>query len=568
MKKRMHFKKIKHHLIVSFSIIILLSLCLSTYYFLTAERMNAHLDEVINKDYQRHVTHEKLLTHTEQQTRLVRDYLLYGDSQYSEAFEANQEAMQQLEDSTTISGSSDLDTVMDSKALLATTLDDVIQTYDRGQTEEALDLFKNEAISLETEVITQLESLLADSDNHITAQGQTMIANGKMALMVAAIGIILFIVLSIVIEWRTIRVIARPIEKVTNRMKQIAQGKLGHQPLETNFKNEIGQLNASTNDVNNHMEKLIQQTGEVLGTVNSQSEDLSQAANEVKAGTEQVAVTMQELADGAETQATHASELAANMGAFAQKVTEANNEGELIGQASNEILAMTNEGSDLMASSASQMEKIYQIVKESVENVNTLDTQSSEISNLVEVVQDIAEQTNLLALNAAIEAARAGEHGKGFSVVANEVKNLAEQVSDSIKEITDIVASIQENSSVVSKSLQSSYHEVAEGTKQLETTQETFDGIRLFVTEMANTINRTASSLSEIEAQSQQMNGSIQDVAAIAEESAAGIEQTTASAQQTSSSMDEISHSSEQLATSARELTAFAQKFHLEEKEL
>lgn len=567
MKKRMHFKKIKHHLIASFSIIILLSLCLSIYYFITAERMNAHLDGVVNKDYQRHVTHEQLLTYTEQQTRLVRDYLLYGDSQYSEAFEANQEDTQELMDSIPTSGSSDLETVLDSKVLLATTLDDVIQTYDRGQTEEALDLFKKEAISLETEIITQLESLLADSDNHITTQGQTMIANGKTALVVAAIGIILFIGISVVIEWRTIRVIARPIEKLTNRMKQIAQGKLNHQPLETNFKNEIGQLNVATNDVNDYMEELIRQTGEVLGTVNGQSEDLSQAANEVKAGTEQVAVTMQELADGAETQATHASELAANMGAFSQKVTEANNEGELIGQASNEILAMTNEGSDLMASSANQMEKIHQIVKESVENVNTLDTQSSEISNLVEVVQDIAEQTNLLALNAAIEAARA-EHGKGFSVVANEVKNLAEQVSGSIKEITDIVASIQENSSVVSKSLQNSYDEVEQGTKQLETTQETFDGIRLFVTEMANTISRTASSLSEIEAQSQQMNGSIQDVAAIAEESAAGIEQTTASAQQTSSSMDEISHSSEQLAASARDLMAFVQKFHLEEKEL
>src|SRR5690625_3214680 len=138
---------------------------------------------------------------------------------------------------------------------------------------------------------------------------------------------------------------------------------------------------------------------------------------------------------------------------------------------------MTNEGSQLMETSNQQMMKVNEIVQDAVAKVQGLDAQAQEISKLVSVIQDIAEQTNLLALNAAIEAARAGEHGDGFSVVADEVRKLAEQVANSITNITDIVSSIQNESSHVTKSLQNGYEEVEQGTKQIETTSEKFEEI-------------------------------------------------------------------------------------------
>src|SRR5690625_5747206 len=118
------------------------------------------------------------------------------------------------------------------------------------------------------------------------------------------------------------------------------------------------------------------------------------------------------------TEANSASELSSAMQQFARDVDEANDNGEDIRQTSNEVLNITNEGSQLMNSSKGQMTKIDQIVQDAVQKVQGLDAHSQKISELVSVIKDIADQTNLLALNAAIEAARAGEHGKGFAVVA------------------------------------------------------------------------------------------------------------------------------------------------------
>src|SRR5699024_11491137 len=111
-----------------------------------------------------------------------------------------------------------------------------------------------------------------------------------------------------------------------------------------------------------------------------------------------------------------------------------------------------------------------QIVHEAVDKVEGLDHDTQEISQLVSVIQNVAEQTNLLALNAAIEAARAGEHGKGFAVVADEVRKLAEQSSNSVKNITDIVETIQNESFNVMDSLSNGYREVTEGTAQIQQT--------------------------------------------------------------------------------------------------
>ncbi|WP_407639273.1 methyl-accepting chemotaxis protein [Bacillus tuaregi] len=272
---------------------------------------------------------------------------------------------------------------------------------------------------------------------------------------------------------------------------------------------------------------------------------------------------MQEIATGSETQANTSSELATAMSIFSGKVQEADEQSEHIQTASNQVLDLTKEGSLLMDASTKQMIKIDHIVKDSVQKVKTLDIQAQQISKLVVVIKDVADQTNLLALNAAIEAARAGEHGKGFAVVADEVRKLAEQTGSSVKDITGIVADIQNGFNLVTESLQAGYGEVEKGTTQIDTTNKTFNVISSSVTQMGDSIHTIAANLSDIAATSEEMSSSIQEIAATAEESAAGIEQTSASIQETTSTMEEVTRSSRDLSELAEELDRMIRRFKL-----
>ena len=336
------------------------------------------------------------------------------------------------------------------------------------------------------------EELATNREVNISDKGQMNISSGESILMVVSIVSLLVLVLGIVIALVTSQKISTPIRSVMNRMKVISNGDLTQEPLETNLRDETGQLMNATNEMNHHMRELLTKINVVSETVSAQSEELTQSSNEVKTGSEQVAVTMQELASGAEVQANTSSELSSTMSTFATNVQEANENGQQINQTSSEILALTDQGSQLMNSSTKKMIQIDHIVKDSVQKVKDLDSQSQEIFKLVVVIKEVADQTNLLALNAAIEAARAGEHGRGFSVVAEEVRKLAEQTATSVTDITRIVTNIQNGFGVVTESLQDGYKEVEQGTSQITTTGETFKEISSSVTGMVDKIKNVS----------------------------------------------------------------------------
>jgi len=371
------------------------------------------------------------------------------------------------------------------------------------------------------------------------------------------------IILGVIIIWFSANLITKPIIKVTEQMGYLADGDLTKELLLIKSKDEISRLADAMNLLHNNLRNSMKKVSETSETLTSHSEELSQSADEVKMGSEQVASTVQELAAGSETQANNASDLASVMNTFVETVQEANESGLRIEGNTKAVLSMTNDGAELMKQSIQQMEKIHSIVNESVEKVAGLDKQSQEISNLVTVIKDVADQTNLLALNAAIEAARAGEHGKGFAVVADEVRKLAEQVSNSVTDITGIVDNIQKETFIVSDSLKVGYKEVELGKTQIESTGETFEGISVAVTEMVNSITTIGKNLSEISASTQEMNSSVVEIASVSEESAAGIEQTSASVQQTSNIMEEVAGSSKHLANLAEELNTLVREFKL-----
>jgi methyl-accepting chemotaxis protein len=210
------------------------------------------------------------------------------------------------------------------------------------------------------------------------------------------------------------------------------------------------------------------------------------------------------------------------------------------------------------------MEGIKSAVGDSSSVITDLDAKSNRIGEIVNLITNIADQTNLLALNAAIEAARAGEHGKGFAVVADEVRKLAEDSGNAAKQISELIVQMQSGTKNAVNSMQRGSEEVHKGAESLGNSVKAIGD----VVEAGNTIVKMVQEIAEAtEKQSasiEEVNSSVNEVSTISEQSAAGAQQASASVQEQTASMQELSQSAQELADVASRMQLVVSKFKLD----
>lgn len=560
----LNFKSVRQKILFGFAIVIALVIILSLFTIYSINKINRNLTNVLDTEIPLLVTDEKLAFDMTNRISLIRGYLLTEDEYYRESFESGTKASIELENQALDnSNSEDLKQLIEQKIDWGSATDDMFQAIDNGDREKAIEILETKVQILGNDLVDGFHQLALNKEQEIQELGQTIQDNNEITRWLTIIISLLVIILGIVIATVTSLTISNPIQSVMKRIMSITNGDLDHQPLKSTGRDEVAQLIVSTNQMNEQLKEIMTNISKVATTVSAQSEELTQSSNEVMTATEQITITMEEIASGTESQANHSSELSDRMTSFSENIEITKNYSSNVQQESNQVLKMTHEGTTLMNTSLEQMISINHIVKESVEKVNDLETKSVAITKLVEVIQDIANQTNLLALNAAIEAARAGEHGQGFAVVADEVRKLAEQVGNSVTEISHIVESIQNEVQVVTQSLNDGYNETELGTKQIKETNEKFIDIKDSIIKVETQISQITDNMQSISDSGQQMNGFIQEIAAVSEETAAGVEETSASAQQTSSSMEEVNSSANDLAKLSEELSELVQRFKL-----
>ncbi|AWM18480.1 methyl-accepting chemotaxis protein [Bacillus subtilis] len=506
---------------------------------------------------------------TEHLSSKEKDFLIFTDKSKMDTLE--QDMNQILEDINQKLDSYEKTISNDKEQKLFEQLQTEVNTYTDIHTQiiesgRTNDMDKARGLLVQTEArfedmkksVTQLVDFNKEGSN--TAVKETKDAYHK-GLIYTALLLAASIIISIFIWLYITRNIVKPIIRMKESANHIAEGDLSNDMEALNSKDELGDLNEALQKMVGNLRDIVGYSKEISSRVLSSSQVLATATNETRSGSKHITETMNEMAEGSEQQAQDAVTIAESMNEFTESIDKAYNRGITISDTSQNVLELAVSGNENMDTSLQQMKTIHHIVQEAVHKVRSLEQHSQDINKLVQVINGIAEQTNLLSLNAAIEAARAGESGKGFAVVAEEVRKLADGVSDSVQDITRIVNGTQQEIHTVIGYLESSFTEVEKGTENLTDTGQAMQHIRQSVTHVADSIKEVTDGLKQLTNQSITINQSIENIASVSEESAAGIEETFSITEQSAHSMDQVLQNAKELEKLAKELNEKMDQF-------
>ncbi|MDA3859847.1 MAG: methyl-accepting chemotaxis protein [Melioribacteraceae bacterium] len=307
------------------------------------------------------------------------------------------------------------------------------------------------------------------------------------------------------------RYLDRSSVEIMKAMEKLAQGDLSVQIKSEKKDDTIAKLYNAFNETTNNMKQMILQVTDAVEATASASTQISSSA--------------EEMASGAQEQSSQTAEVAAAMEEMSRTIVETATNATNSAEASMEVSKKANEGEEKLKATSEGMQRIVNSVDTVGGNIASLAKETEQIGEIAQVIDDIADQTNLLALNAAIEAARAGEHGRGFAVVADEVRKLAEGTTKATKEIADKIKAIQEVASVASTSMEGAGTAVNNGMELNQEVGGVLTNILSSVENVSQQITQVAAASEEQSATAEQVSTNVEAINNVANESAAGVQQ-------------------------------------------
>jgi methyl-accepting chemotaxis protein len=356
------------------------------------------------------------------------------------------------------------------------------------------------------------------------------------------------------------RLVTKPIQVIQNLMKKAESGDL---TVRGNYvsKDEIGLLTQSFNAMLDGLRNLIKKIQENSLSLSAMSEELSASAEQSGQAATQITEAVQEVAAGAEKQQNNVKTTENTIEQMTLGVKQISNYSQVVTNKAILASESASEGKKTVEQSVHQMNSIQSSVGNAARSITELVEQAQHIGKIVEVIQSIANQTNLLALNAAIEAARVGEQGKGFTVVATEIRKLAEQSSESAKRIADYIQSIELKMKTAVEDIEAGTKEVADGTIVMSIVSQSFEQIFATVTEVTSQIQEISASAQQIAVGTEEVVNSFNEVVEIASVSSAETQSVSAATEEQLASMEEIAASANSLSNMAEELQGLVSEF-------